>query len=159
MLLRLGNIRTRCCSKRATRPAMSHCCEPWECCARSTVPQSGRGGRSVNPALFMDLRARFTFHDRSEALRSETILLRCPDREIRLIVRRTRNEFRDLKDTKSCTQFVWSDQRLARTNGLGPRSVAGYSSETLCSLRALLILTHNRLSRWRRARRRERAVL
>jgi hypothetical protein len=34
-----------------------------------------RGGRSMNPALFLSFGARFTFHDRSAALRSETILL------------------------------------------------------------------------------------
>jgi hypothetical protein len=41
--------------------------------------QSQRRGRSVNPALLMDLRARFTFRDPSpvlrQVLRSETILL------------------------------------------------------------------------------------
>src|ERR1700704_6599750 len=42
---------------------------------RTTLLRPQRGGRSVSPALFIGSRARFTFHDRSRVLRSETILL------------------------------------------------------------------------------------
>ena len=54
----------------------------------------------------------------------------CPDREIRLIVRRARNEFRDLKDTRKIGSLVCFRSRSPLANP-DERDVADFSIVTL----------------------------